>query len=140
MELFLNLLWVLIALVGLAVWRGVWVRQKPAGIRSSWREWTAFVCALVFLFFAVSLTDDLQAGLMVCDECSSGRRASLVCSGEHRANHCTRHASIAGGAVLPNGLAIAPLRFICKVASLGQTPARAVSLHRTSGRAPPVVS
>ena len=81
MELFLNILWVLITLAGVAVWRTRWMRQTRLRRHAAWREWTAFVCAMVLLFFVVSLTDDLHAELMLLEECSNTRRHAtcLVC-------------------------------------------------------------
>jgi hypothetical protein len=81
MELFLNLLWVAIAVIAFGFWRTRWLRERPKNRRNPLREWTAFACALVLLFFAVSLTDDLHSELMVFDECCASRRHSsaLVC-------------------------------------------------------------
>src|ERR1700752_659350 len=71
MELFLNLLWVLIAAGAVGVWAVWWLRAKPQSRREALRESTAMCCALVLLFFAVSLTDDLHAEAMLLDECST---------------------------------------------------------------------
>ena len=79
MELFLNLLWVLIALGLLGTWRMQWVHQRRRTRRHSVQEWAAISVALVLLFFAVSLTDDLHSELLLMAECSGNRR-SLVCS------------------------------------------------------------
>jgi hypothetical protein len=86
MELFLNILWVVIAVACLCVWRTCWAGQPREREHASWRQWTAFVCALVLLFFMVSLTDDLHSELVVFEECSAGRR--------HAACHaCPLHAA-----------------------------------------------
>ena len=76
MELFLNLLWVAIAVVAFGFWRTRWLRERPEHRRNPLREWTAFACALVLLFFAVSLTDDLHSELIIFDECCASRRHS----------------------------------------------------------------
>ena len=55
MELFLNILWVLIALGLLGTWRTQWVHQRCHTRRHSVQEWAAISVALVLLFFAVSL-------------------------------------------------------------------------------------
>ncbi len=78
MELFLNILWVMIALGALGVWRIVWKRQPREFSRTPLQQWTAIACALVFVFFAVSLSDDLQAATILADDCASGRHHSLV--------------------------------------------------------------
>jgi hypothetical protein len=74
MELFLNIVWVLIALASLVVWRVFWKRQeRPAPGKPLW-EWTALVYALVLLFFPISMSDDLRCDLLLFDVCSIGRR------------------------------------------------------------------
>lgn len=78
MELFLNILWVLIALTALAVWRCQWKRQERGFVRKPWQQWTALACVLIFLFFAVSLSDDLHAAAMLADDCAAGRHHSLT--------------------------------------------------------------
>ena len=81
MELFLNILWVLIALAGVITWRTRWTRQARLRPHAAWREWTAFVCSIVLLFFVVSLTDDLHADLVLLEErCNNRRHATcLIC-------------------------------------------------------------
>lgn len=82
MEIFLNIFWVLITLAGVIAWRTRWARQTRLRRHAAWREWSAFVCAMVLLFFVVSLTDDLHAELMLLEECSTSRRQAtcVVCS------------------------------------------------------------
>jgi hypothetical protein len=96
MELFLNILWVLIALAALAVWRCGWTREEHAVDTKPWRQWTAFSCALVFVFFAVSLSDDLRAATILADDCTLGRHQSLTwnCG-------CSAHAAGSADAFLP---------------------------------------
>ena len=55
MEAFLNSPWVLIAAVALGIWRTRWQHEQRQSRRDPLREWTAIGCALVLLFFAVSL-------------------------------------------------------------------------------------
>jgi len=78
MESFLNLLWVAIAAVAFGFWRTRWLHDRSEPRRDPLREWTAFACALVLLFFVVSLTDDLHSELVIFDECSASRRHSLA--------------------------------------------------------------
>jgi hypothetical protein len=91
MELFLNVLWAVIAAVGLCLWRMFWVRQPRERQHAWWRQWSAFVCALVLLFFMVSLTDDLHSELIIFEECSAGRRHAtcLVCLHHAQQDHAT---------------------------------------------------
>jgi len=89
METFLNGLWLFIATGVIAVWRTYWVRQRRQhrhARRNPAQEWTAVGCALVLLFFAVSLTDDLHFEIVLFDECATGRRSTVgTCS--HNAAH-----------------------------------------------------
>jgi len=77
-ELFLNIVWVVVAAAVLGTWRINWVHQrKRTVLRSIW-EWTSICVVLVLLFFAVSMTDDLHSDLIVFEECSSSRRNSVL--------------------------------------------------------------
>ncbi len=101
MELLLNILWMLIALGGVAVWRARWVRQSRSHRHEPWREWTAFACALVLLFFVVSLTDDLHAELIVIEESCTSRRHVNCLSAAHDSQQPDHFASGPGLAVIP---------------------------------------
>jgi hypothetical protein len=101
MELFLNVLWVLIAIHGLVVWQLVWKRQARQTRPEPFQEWTAFACALVFLFFAVSLSDDLHADVILADDCVRGRHALVwACS----------HASAQNGVAVDSSVGAVPSR------------------------------
>jgi len=99
MELFLNFVWALIAVFGLSVWRVCWAPGR-VGRREPLREWTAIVAALVFLFFAVSLTDDLHSGLVLFEESANGRRQSIVLASAHASPQDVKNTSVAAGASL----------------------------------------
>jgi hypothetical protein len=77
MELFLNLLWLAVALAGVGVWWTRWSRSARArgGRRESLRGAVGLSCVLVLLFFAISLTDDLHAVPAVDEDARSTRRA-----------------------------------------------------------------
>lgn len=78
MELFLNLLWLSIALGALGAWGFKYSRRHPQTRRKWLAEFTALSCALVFLFFAVSLSDDLHADVILCDDCAAKRYHALA--------------------------------------------------------------
>jgi len=137
-EFFLNFLWVLIALAGLGAWRGFWVHQVSGARKTPFHQWTAFACALIFLFFAVSLTDDLHSGLILFDEATSGRRHSAVYDCLHpSAQHSTASPTLgaAGPSVTSSD---SPLHAVARVTPHGTfvrtSPERVITL----GRAPPV--
>ena len=138
MESFLNILWVLIALGALAAWQVSWVHQERRAPRNPVQEWTEFICALVLLFFAVSLTDDLHSELVLFDECASGRRYSTVCSCGHPTLHGVRTQAAGGVAILPRVAAVdehLPFARISPVEQVLKIPVRG---YLSSGRAPPV--
>lgn len=107
MELFLNILWLLIATCALALWRLVWKRQARSSRPEPLQEWTAFACALVFVFFAVSLSDDLHADVILADDCARGRHHSLVwaCSHPSQESKVAAHSSL-GAAPSRGGLSV----------------------------------
>lgn len=134
MELFLNLLWVLIAAGAIGVWRTCWRREKPRSHRGSFREWTAMGCALVLLFFVVSLTDDLHAAAMLLDECSASRRNSVS---SHHSEQSREIVKETGPAILPRIASVeSPLTYLCGV-SLGSYAVKFFVRGLSEGRAPP---
>jgi len=135
MELFLNLLWVLIAAGAIGVWRTCWRIEKPRSHRDSLREWTAMGCALVLLFFAVSLTDDLYAAAMLLDECSASRRQS-ICS--HHPGQSREIVKETGPAILPRPASVeSPLTYLCGV-NIASYAVKFFVHDLSEGRAPPV--
>jgi hypothetical protein len=136
MELFLNLLWVLIAAGAIGVWRICWQCQKPRTRRDPFREWTAIGCALVLLFFAVSLTDDLYAAAMLLDECSANRRQS-ICS--HHLEQSKQVVKKAGSAILlRTASAESPLIFF-RAVSVRSYAVKFLVHDLSEGRAPPAL-
>lgn len=150
MELFLNLLWLSMAFAALAAWRAQVARQRQmrqtrrsrqsqAHRAAPWRQWTAFSSAAVLLFFAVSLTDDLHANVILFDESSSGRRQFLCAEGHHVATGQPLQSGNAGPAILP----AAPLPMFMPVSALDShaIPFSYASTRKASnpGRAPPAV-
>jgi hypothetical protein len=134
MELFLNLLWVLIAAGAIGVWRTCWRSERPRSRRDSLREWTAMGCALVLLFFAVSLTDDLYAAAVLLDECSASRRHSVS---SHHSEHSREIVKEAGPAMLPRIAPLeSPLTYLCGV-SVGLYAVKFFVHGLSEGRAPP---
>jgi hypothetical protein len=85
-EVLLNLVWLLIAAALLGAWRARWIHQRRASCRHSLREWSAVSLALVLLFFAVSMSDDLHAEIVALEDCSANRRDQAHVLGAHAAN------------------------------------------------------
>lgn len=136
MELFLNIFWSLITVAGLILWRTQWARQSRVPRHAAWREWTAFVCSMVLLFFVVSLTDDLHAELMLIEECSSSRRLAACLACPHHASPENRNGTHAW-AVLPARPNFDSLAFVTPVLSTPEIWQSPLDLQNTFGRAPP---
>ena len=77
LELFLNLLWLALAVGGFAAVLPRAVAPRPDGSsrREAGHAALAILCALAILFPIVSVTDDLHADLQAVEEWSGSRRA-----------------------------------------------------------------
>jgi hypothetical protein len=76
MELFLNLIWLVVAGLALGASCKRWAADGSEPQRQTRQGWIALACALVLLFFVISLTDDLHAEVMVSEEASASKRHS----------------------------------------------------------------
>jgi hypothetical protein len=131
-------LWLVIALVALCVWRLSWSGQPARCEQAAWRQWTAFVCALVLLFFMVSLTDDLHSELVVFEECSAGRRHAAC-------QACPQHVAQTDTIRILYSIIAMP-SFVFGLAQTGlviperQSAQNSFQARRGFGRAPPLAS
>ena len=140
MESFLTLLWVAIAAGAFCFWRTRWLQQRRERRREPLREWTAFACAVVLLFFAVSLTDDLHSELITFDECSTSRRHSLSLTGSHdMPPHRIPEGSSGIAVRLCPGLQNPP-QFIDRLDATKELLFFSVDSRAPFGRAPPLAS
>ncbi|MGH7837966.1 MAG: hypothetical protein ACREQC_09105 [Candidatus Binataceae bacterium] len=138
MESFLNLLWVAIALAALAAWRIHWVHERDDERRNVLRECTAIVCVLVFLFFAVSLTDDLHSELVLFDECAAVRRnASAQITGPHRAPDTPVLLPSPGSAMRTHSVALPSIHTVAVVLSAAEPAPVYLPSDSRPARAPP---
>jgi hypothetical protein len=137
METFLNLVWLFLVVVGLCVWQRHWVRQRPALRRNPLQEWTAFACAMVLMFYVVSMTDDLHPEILLVDGCSTGRRSVLVRPAAHRPS-VRNHTPSSNSAVLSHFDFSPRLSITCAIAPSGQSAILFFSLDRSAARAPPL--
>jgi hypothetical protein len=138
MELVLNILWLLLALGGVALWRTRWTHQPRTRRHAPWREWTAIACALVLLFFVVSLTDDLHAELIVLEDSTNCRRHVNCLSPAHASQQPDHFPMGPGVAVIPAPAqvadsAVSPL-FVSAAKPMSSLPQQ----QSHSGRAPPI--
>ena len=74
MELALNLVWLFVAIVGIGLlWRSLSCPARPNRPASNWRKIVAMSCALIILFFVISMTDDLHDQEIAVEENKSSR-------------------------------------------------------------------
>jgi hypothetical protein len=140
MESFLNLLWVVIASGAFCVWRTRWLHERRDHRRRPLQEWTAFACALVLLFFVVSLTDDLHSELMIFDECSTSRRHSLSLTRSHDMPQHRTFAKSTSLAVQPYSAPFDPLQDFGPLILADELSSSSLELCIRPGRAPPPLS
>jgi hypothetical protein len=140
MELFLNLLWVLITLAGVLVWRTCWSKQRKTRRHAAWRDWTAFVCAMILLFFVVSLTDDLHAEVMFVEECSTSRRQAICLASPHQSSPAQSSADAQGWMLLPSGVNAPSFVFISSLIPVSESVPMRLHCNLAFGRAPPVTA
>jgi hypothetical protein len=139
MELLLNILGMLIVMGLLGTWRTRWVHQRRRSSRRSLQEWSALSVALVLLFFAVSMTDDMHSGIAALEECSASKR-DLTCSPAAHAlpqSGMALHSSC--WAVVPPVPVFGPSSPHQKLEPTAQLRSSVLSSNRASGRAPPVL-
>jgi hypothetical protein len=139
MELFLNILWVLIALGLLGAWRTRWIHQRRRTLRHCVQEWSAISVALVLLFFAVSMSDDLHSEIVALEDCSATRRASV-----HSANaHALPQSGVAPHstvfAIVPGITFFGQPDLLRTLQPVAQPGASLKVDGRSFGRAPPVL-
>jgi hypothetical protein len=138
MELFLNILFAVIAIEALIIWRIDWSHQERQAPRKALQEWTAFVCALVFIFFAVSLSDDLRADAILTDACSKDRRHALVWDSSH-ATHADAHQTHAAAAAVPvHAIFCENLRVAGRIVPVPAHVDRSLDKDPCVGRSPPL--
>jgi hypothetical protein len=137
MELFLNILWVLIAIGALGVWRIHWKREECSGKVKPLQEWTAFACALVFIFFAVSLSDDLHAAVILSDDSSGGRHPLLVWDCAHAKHPSAAKEHARPGTAPPGTAHPAPLQITALTAPAMIHLCPYLEADIRAGRSPP---
>lgn len=137
MELVLNVLWALLALSILGVWRLRWVRQRQQSQRNSFAEWTALGCVLVLLFFAVSVTDDLHPEIVLLMDSAGSRRHAIVRSPGYNSVHVRRVISASNSAILQGFAPLESLRLIGRIGPSVNASPSLLEYGQFDGRAPP---
>jgi hypothetical protein len=81
METTLNLVWLVVALAAIWLWRFRWAVSRQNPRYGNRMEAAAMVCFLALLFPVISLTDDLHPETVAVDASSGKRNAYLIAAG-----------------------------------------------------------
>jgi hypothetical protein len=140
-ELILNLLWLLVAVALVCVWRTQWISQRwgrEATGRRHLQEWSAVSLALVLLFFAVSMSDDMHASIVALEDCSASKRNPMQVTAAHRLTEPApaQHRAVWAACVPVPWLG--PMSLLGGLASRESWPAAHRSIRLKPNRAPPV--
>jgi hypothetical protein len=138
MELFLNLLWLLIAAALLCTWRTQWVHDRRRTPRRRIQEWSAVCLALVLLFFAVSMSDDMHSEIVALEESSLSKRDQLLPSTSHPLVQPKAVPHTPLWATMQSVASDQPLACSTTVAAEATSFAHFAALNSLCGRAPPV--
>jgi hypothetical protein len=139
MEISLNLLWLLVAVIAVSLWIFRWRRASRTCALSGA---VALTCALVLLFPSVSLTDDLHPEIVAVDA-AIGKRSicQLISSGGRSISHAPAAAlklhAHAAVALLPH-LFLAGQFAIGGMVADEVSPNLRTSCNPLSGRSPPL--
>jgi len=140
MELLLNLIWLIVALVSIGAWWIRWLPRNRGGRHRGelLRGALGLTCVLVLLFFAISLTDDLHAVPAVA-ESNSSRRAVQNFKGGQTDPDPDKHTTVVAEAATPAVLGGANV-VVGRLARLEIPAVRMAPKRPAQGRAPPLVS
>lgn len=78
METTLNLIWLLVTIAAIWLWRFRWSVSRENRRHTLRMESVAMVCVLALLFPVISLTDDLHPETVAVDAASGKRNACLI--------------------------------------------------------------
>jgi hypothetical protein len=139
METILNLVWVGVALVSIALWFLRWslcTRKPAARIRA---EIIAMGCAILLLFPVISLTDDLHPEILAVDAVSGKRNGVSLIAHTARPHEAAPKAGIHSlNGVIPS-LTGTPVFLVVRMCALFHS---SVDLWRSTchlGRSPPLL-
>jgi hypothetical protein len=108
METFLNLVWLVVTVVAVWLWRFRWTTSRRNPRHSTRMEAVAMVCALALLFPVISLTDDLHPETVAVDAASGKRNACLIAASSPQ----VRSTAVSSGTHLAVGMISRPFSAI----------------------------
>jgi hypothetical protein len=138
MEIALNLLWLSVTLCALAAWKFRWSRRRapqPDSLPQSAR-FGALCCALVLLFFVISVSDDLQQATGLIED-SASRGSSPYKSKFHRTGAHNLNAAPADAANGMGFLLLHPRACVGRIHPYENLAVSHITRLSFAGRAPP---
>jgi hypothetical protein len=87
METLLNLLWLIVALGLIGLWRFRWRGSRTNTATGVLPEVVAIGCAISLLLPVISLTDDLHPEIVAVDAASGKRHSGLLIAGATKTRH-----------------------------------------------------
>jgi hypothetical protein len=138
MELALNLIWVCVAVVGIGLLCRNLSRAAacPEREASNWRKIVAMGCALIILFFVISMTDDLHDQEILVEDNKSLRIVPVTgISATSVPSHMNSAVFLVDSALPSFAQALPSVRR--PVDRQKVTPAAKILCNRLHGRAPP---
>lgn len=143
MELALNLIWVCVALLGCALLAGnlSLASGSPAGGPSNRQKIIAMSCALIILFFVISMTDDLHDQEIFVEESKFLKVVSGTASPTLAATHSTATPALLlyfGVTRSSSSFALPTVRRLLE--QVEESFTAVISSRSLYGRAPPALS
>ena len=137
METILNLVWLIVTVAAIWLWRFRWSASRPNPSYNTRMEAAAMVCFLALLFPVISLTDDLHPEIALVDAASGKRNACLIAASSPHVRAATLNSGThAALGIIPKPLAAVNLSVagISALVQLGDPTSLAGS---SPGRSPP---
>lgn len=139
MELLLNLCWLAISLCAFGVWHSRASLEEGKSSRQIRVEGVALFCALILLFFPISITDDLHPEIFLTTDCSADRSGSPTLSAGKTPVVPAATAFPSSAAVVPSVLSILPAAVFVGLPGQCAAACESFSPAPGRGRAPPQV-
>jgi hypothetical protein len=137
METILNLIWLVVTVAAIWLWRFRWSVSRQNPRHSTRMEVVAMVCVLALLFPVISLTDDLHPDNVPADTVSSKRNLCLLVAHNAQASNSKlslhAHSFPALGSHSPAAFEIS----FAGIVSTAAIPHPRSASSIASGRAPP---
>jgi hypothetical protein len=138
MELILNLVWLFIATSLVCIWRIQWIHQRLGRARGRVQEWSAVSLALVLLFFAVSMSDDLHSEIVALEDLSTNKRDHIHAAAAHPAADPISSPHPLLGALAPARPIVGTAHAVGDISSASPSFESCIALGLKPNRAPPM--